>query len=236
MAVVQKLLCRVAEIIDHGSRVYTLLLQPQAPLPRFQNGQFLHLALDAYDPSAFWPDSRPFSIASPFKKRDLLRLSYSVQGAFTARMEAELFPGKTIWVKLPYGEFIIEPHRDAVIFAGGTGITAFSAFIESIDPQSPHKVNLFYGARTPQLLIYQTLIEQTLRLTPNLHVEYYAEENVIDGICPGRLSVPNDLIRRYDLVQPVCYLAGPPEMLKNLSSQLRDQGFPANDIRIDAWS
>ena len=30
----------------------------------FKPGQFLHLALDAFEPGGFWPESRVFSIAS----------------------------------------------------------------------------------------------------------------------------------------------------------------------------
>ena len=61
----QKLNCVVEQVIDHGERVYTLALRPERPVPRFRPGQFLHLALDPYDPSGFWPESRVFSIASP---------------------------------------------------------------------------------------------------------------------------------------------------------------------------
>ena len=54
MAVVQKFRCRVDKIIDFGEHVYQVHLRPERPLPRFRPGQFLHLALDSYDPSGFW--------------------------------------------------------------------------------------------------------------------------------------------------------------------------------------
>ena len=90
MATPQKLRCLVNKITDHGDHVYTVDLSLERPLPRFKPGQFLHLALDDYDPSGFWPESRVFSIASSITQRNVLRISYSVRGRYTARMENEL--------------------------------------------------------------------------------------------------------------------------------------------------
>ena len=70
-------------------------------------------------------------------------------------MEQEL-AGGVAWVKLPYGEFVIDPHSDAVLFAGGTGVTAFTAFLQSLQPAETSRVLLFYGARTPDLFVYAT--------------------------------------------------------------------------------
>lgn len=125
MGNIQKLPCRVQKIIDHGDRVYTVELLPERPLPRFKAGQFLHLALDDYNPSCFWPESRVFSIASSPTQRYYLRISYSVKGSFTTRMENDLHEGMLVWVKLPYGDFVIRDNGDVVLLAGGTGITAF---------------------------------------------------------------------------------------------------------------
>ena len=118
-------------VTDHGEHVYTVELEPSVVLPRFRPGQFLHLALDAYAPDGFWPESRVFSIASSPLERDRLSITYAVKGAFTSRMERELAPGRTAWVKLPYGDFVVDPGSDAVLFAGGTGITAFTAFLQT---------------------------------------------------------------------------------------------------------
>ena len=166
MATAQKLRCQVTRLVDHGEHVYTVDLRPERPAPRFRPGQFLHLALDEYDPSGFWPESRVFSIASAPTQRDLLRISYSVRGRFTARMERELAEGGWVWVKLPYGEFIIEDTSDIVLFAGGTGITAFTAFLDGLTPAFRHAVVVAYGARSADLLIYRGLIEARAALIP----------------------------------------------------------------------
>jgi hypothetical protein len=93
MSMARKIRCAVERITDHGDRVYTVELTPETPVPAFRPGQFLHLALDAYDPSGFWPESRVFSIASAPSQRRALRIAYSVKGAYTIRMEQELRAG-----------------------------------------------------------------------------------------------------------------------------------------------
>jgi ferredoxin-NADP reductase len=120
------------KIIDHGEQVNLLTLVPQHLAPRFLPGQFLHLAMDEYNPGDFWPESRVFSIASTPAERDLLHITYAVNGQFTTRMESELHPGAEVWVKLPYGEFIVGTGTSVCLLAGGTGVTAFTAFLAGL--------------------------------------------------------------------------------------------------------
>src|SRR4029079_11878322 len=166
----------VRSVTDHGERVYTVVLEPSLPVPQFKPGQFLHLAIDPYDGAGFWPESRVFSIASSPRERDRLQIKYAVKGAFTTRMEREVVPGATVWAKLPYGEFIIDPRRDAVLFAGGTGVTAFTAFLQSLTPEDAPRVVLFYGARTPALFVYGPWVEAGAKAVPSLTCHLVCEE------------------------------------------------------------
>ncbi|MEE9910722.1 MAG: FAD-dependent oxidoreductase [Deltaproteobacteria bacterium] len=242
MAVAQKIRCRVETILDHGNSVYTLFLKPERLLPRFRPGQFLHLALDEYDPSSFWPESRVFSIASSPGDRDGLILSYSVRGRFTARMESELACGRQVWVKLPYGDFVIEGTRDVVLLAGGTGITAFTAFIAGLTPEYGHSVYLAYGARSVALHTYRDLLDQQARKVPSLHLFYFAETGCPEtagdpggGLTSGCLSVSALWPRFTDPFTADYYLSGPPAMLKGLSQDLISHGIRPDAVRMDAW-
>ena len=245
MAVVQKIICKVEGIRNHGERVYTLDLQPERALPRFQPGQFLHLALDDYDPSGFWPESRVFSIASSPLQRRNLRISYSVRGRFTARMEKELHEGQHVWIKLPYGEFIIDGRSDIVLIAGGTGITAFTSFLDGLKPEFKHAVNLAYGARTRELLVYRPLLEQRAKEILQLKVLYFMEQEANNQFIPTVAAERNEYIGRISLpvlwpkirnpFEAIFYISGPPSMLKNVSQELRNAGIEAESIRIDAW-
>lgn len=232
----QKVHCTITQIIDHGERVYSVFLKPDSAAPRFRPGQFLHLALDPYSPGDFWPESRVFSIASAPTERSSLRITYAVKGEFTSRMESELQVGREVWVKLPYGEFTISPDSDVCLLAGGTGMTAFTAFLAGLQANYPHDVHLFYGARCPELLLFRPLVEQTGQRCPQLHPFYMVEQssNGTD-ILSGRINL--DLIWKSipDPLTVTYYLAGPPEMLRILKLELFQRKVSPNCIITDEW-
>ena len=232
----QKFRCVVTEIQDHGGQVYSVFLEPVTAAPRFQPGQFLHLALDEYTPGDFWPDSRSFSIANSPAERQSLRITYAVKGKYTMRMEKELFVGRQVWVKMPYGEFVVCNEHDVCLLAGGTGITAFTAFLAGLPENHDCQVHLFYGAQRPALLIYRPLVEAATRRCPALKVHFLAERDSDGTDClPGRIepeiilgSIPNPFSLFY-------YLAGPPAMVQTLTGELRQRGLAPEQIIADAW-
>lgn len=226
MAVTQKLASVVERIVAHGERVYTVHLRPERPVPRFRAGQFLHLALDPYDPTGFWPESRVFSIASSPAERDAVRITYAVHGRYTDRMERELAEGRQVWIKMPYGDFVVDAGADVMLFAGGTGVTAFTAFLEGLAADTPQRVALAYGARTDDLLIYRGAIERCAARVPSLSVAYVV----------GRPLAPDTVwpaLRRP--AETHYYISGPPSMLRGIGDALRGRGIRSEAIHIDAW-
>ncbi len=243
----RKIRCQVESVIDHGARVYTVDLVPGAPVPAFQPGQFLHLTVEPTTPSSFWPESRVFSIASSPRNRRRLRICYSVKGRYTTRMEQALEPGAEVWVKLPFGEFVIDDATPAVLIAGGTGISAFTAFLEALAPEIPRDVTLVYGARAPDLLLFKEDILGHLARVPRFRTLWFTESGG-DGQVRPAVARPNgpqwfDGRITLDSVWPllkapassVFYLSGPPSMLATLRPALVRRGVPPERIRIDAW-
>jgi ferredoxin-NADP reductase len=244
VAVTQKLGCVVERIVSHGERVYTLALRPEGRLPRFKAGQFLHLALDPYDPTGFWPDSRVFSIASPPAQRDSVRITYAVHGEFTARMERDLAEGRQVWIKMPYGDFVIEPDTDVVLFAGGTGVSAFTAYLETLTPASDGRSYVLgYGARTAELLIYKDVVDRCAARVPSLDVTFFVESGPIPSSrigeaarwLPGRVSVEALWTQIPRPHESNFYISGPPAMLRGIGADLRARQIAAEAIHIDAW-
>lgn len=232
----QKLRCTVERVIAHGERVYTLALKPERRAPRFRAGQFLHLALDSYDPSGFWPESRAFSIASSPVEREEIRLTYAVHGRFTERMEREAVEGRQIWIKLPHGEFVIDGRGDIVLFAGGTGVTAFTAFLEDVPRVEGRSITVAYGARTADLLIYRDVVERCARRTPSLSVMYFVEDpRGAPGCLSGRVSVDPVWATLDRPLSTAFYISGPPPMLKGIAAELRARSVVPENIHIDAW-
>jgi ferredoxin-NADP reductase len=239
MAVPRKLRCRVSRITDHSEHVYTLDIEPETRPPAYRPGQFLHLALDDYDPSRFWPESRVFSIASQPSTLPL-RISYSVRGRYTARMEKELSVGRQVWVKLPYGEFVVDATRPAVLLAGGTGITAFTAFVSGLKPDQDRPVFLAYGARRPELLIYRDLVEQQAAAVPSFCYALFSDSVAPSPqppvpLLPGCVSVASVWPMLQSPAESSFFLSGPPAMLTAVCADLQARGIKPEAVHTDAW-
>ena len=245
MATPQKLRCLINKITDHGDHVYTVDLAPERPVPRFKPGQFLHLTLDDYDPSGFWPDSRVFSIASSPAQRDHLKIAYSVKGRYTTRMEKELTPGQQVWVKLPYGDFVIQEANNVALLAGGTGITAFIAFIDGLTNEFHNNIFLAYGARKPQLLLYRDVIDAKAAANNGFHASYFVEtddqnksgstQEQSPEFFTGFLSIDAIWNQLENPQETTYYIAGPPAMIQALTGNLRKRDVTPEMIKVDAW-
>ncbi len=232
---------------DHGDQVYTVELIPLKRVPRFKGGQFLHLALDEYDPKGgYWPDSRVFSIAS-LPESETIVIAYSVKGSFTTRMANELSPGKEVWLKFPYGHFIIEnvvPEEvPIVLIAGGTGITAFVAFLQGcLDSNSRREIMLFYGVRKTSLILFGELLRDCQDSLPSFSVYLYSEQlDASDGsakpLAPNSGSLAfNEVWNRSPLERsPYFFLSGPPAMVAHFQSELHSNGVVDDKVIIDEW-
>lgn len=232
-----KLRARIDRIEEHAPDVRSFVLVPERPAPRFRPGQFLHLAIDPFDPSQHWPESRVFSIASPPDDRQRLRITVSALGRFTKRMMA-LSAGDYVWIKLPYGDFVVQADGNSplILIAGGTGITPFVSFFSGAPATNP--VRVLYGARRSDLLIYKhVLAEATVRL-PNLIWQAFVEDGAGPGERSGRLSVEAALAAAREAegqTGAIYYISGPPSMLAMFRAGLTGAGVEPARIRTDAW-
>jgi len=246
MANPARLQAEVAEVVEHASDLRSYLLRPLRRCPRFLPGQFLQLALDPYDPSRHWPESRPFSIANWPAAGEALRISVSRKGRFTGRMFDELRPGALVWLKLPYGAFAPAPRPDGacVLLAGGTGVTPFVAFLEAgpgarAGAAAEGEVQLHYGARTPALLVYREAVEACRARWPHLGLSLYVDDfagTPDPAVRLGRIDVGEIWA---GLVRPeaaVFYLAGPAAMIDAQRAALLGLGAAPTALVTDEWS
>ena len=243
MATPRRIPATVSEIQEHAAGLFTLILKPDGSIPRFKAGQFLHLAIDPYDPSNQWPESRVFSIASSPSRPETIRLTYIVKGQYTERMARELQPGARVWLKFPYGSFFIEADaaRETVLVAGGTGVTPFISFLEkACDEETSAPIRLFYGLRNLGLLTYQGCIEECLARLGGFRYQLFLEEPesgaaYLPEPVAGRLSVEAVQSRLDAPDEAVYYLSGPLAMIRVLRAGLLERGIAPERIRVDDW-
>jgi len=232
-----RLRARIDRIEAHAPDVRSFTLVPERPVPRFRPGQFLHLAIDPFDPSQHWPESRVFSIASAPSDRGRLRITVSAVGVFTKRMMT-LGEGDQVWVKLPYGDFTIQADKSnpLILIAGGTGITPFVSFFSGATTGAP--VRVLYGARRSDLLIYREVLERAVTQSPDLAWQPFVEENAGSGERSGRLSVEAALEAARGTGAPevaAYYISGPPAMLATFRAGLAAAGVESPRVLTDAW-
>jgi ferredoxin-NADP reductase len=237
-AIVEKVTC-------HTSDVATYRLHAAKRLPRFVPGQFIHLTLEPYDPASFWPESRIFSAANSVSDRRTIKLTISRQGVYTSKILDHLQEGDQVWAKGPYGEFTIESsqgYRHAIFIAGGTGITPFCAFIDVVLSQGVlpiEQATLYYGARTPDLLIYRPLAERCADEIPGFYVRYYTEQGAEESDTAIRTGLINLREIMHECAEPAdtaFYLSGPKGMIEAFRNRLIGYyQLSPQQVLIDAW-
>ncbi len=242
-----KIPATVIEIQDHGDGIYTLVFSSDRRLPKFNPGQFLHLAIDEYDPQGgFWPESRVFSIASS-RFDDKIVINYSVKGSFTQRMSTSLDVGSSVWLKLPYGEFVINKSvnedQSIVLIAGGTGISPYLSYLNEILAHPVHKqIQLIYGVRKRTHILQETVLMRCLDELEGYSFDLFIEEASGSDlpfqnplIHQGMISTDHIRQKGKMLANPVFFLSGPPQMIQYFKRFLLDEGIEETDIKIDEW-
>ena len=236
MANVTKVKAKVQKIKAYGSGVYEVEFSVPSRASRFLPGQFLHLTLDEYDPTTgWWPESRVFSIASE-PKQDYVTVVYSVKGSYTKRMEKELYIDKTVWLKLPYGDFFIQEATGPIaLIAGGTGVSPYWPYL--LNGQHTGEVHLFYGVREPSHILFKNklkwLVDQEW-FKLHLMVEDGSVEDLPSS--KGRLSTSLfQMTLNSQFTKANYYLSGPPSMIKLFQKELLEKGIDPHKIHIDEW-
>lgn len=222
--------------------VYSLVLLPSKRRFSFHPGQFLHLAIDQYDPSGgFWPDSRVFSIASS-PEAETIEIVYSVKGVFTRRMVDEIKTGDAVWLKFPYGNFIISTYihsaiEKIVVIAGGTGISPFLSFFRSgAAIQGVPDLHIYWGVKTPE--VFGIFPDMKRYMNGNSTIYLYCEEpgiTTLQNITPGMLPIKDILRDQGNCIQNLYFLSGPPRMIDTFKNVLLENNVPAQNIIIDDW-
>ncbi|MDR3246832.1 MAG: FAD-dependent oxidoreductase [Prevotellaceae bacterium] len=218
---------KIESIQNPASGVYTIEFSSPTKF-KFAPGEFLHLALDEYDPSGAWPESRCFSMQTSPQEENI-KITYSVKGEFTKRMENELVTGKEIWLKLPFGDLFTQEHdkTNTIFVSGGTGITPFlslftdESFAEYVEP------NLYAGFRNQDMHFYRKELALAKKINPAF--QYAAFYQDIDGMIK---------VEKVYIIHPdagAFFISGPPTMVKKFKQDLMAKGVNENIIKTDDW-
>lgn len=226
--IVKKYKSEVVSVENPIPDIRVVTLRPLEKAYKYNPGQFLHLALDEFDPARPWPESRCFSMQSS-PDQDTIKITFATKGKFTERMARELAPGKVICVKLPYGDLFSSGQDEgkAVFVAGGTGITPFLSLFTSAAFAAYKEPRLYFGVRNPSHHLYSAELEKAAAVNPSFRRTLLNEEK------DGRLDIQKIFTENGPAA--VYFISGPPAMIRSFKARLAADGVPPGNIRTDDW-
>ncbi|MDR3217843.1 MAG: FAD-dependent oxidoreductase [Dysgonamonadaceae bacterium] len=223
----KKYKAEIMSIQNPTSGVYTLEFSSPKKF-KFAPGEFLHLALDEYDPSSAWPESRCFSIQTSPQEENI-KITYSVKGAFTKRMENELVTGREVWLKLPFGDLFTQEHdkNNTVFIAGGTGITPFLSLFTDNSFAEYSNPNLYLGVRNKDLHFYHNELKKAKLINQDIQATVFYQDT--DGVI--------DIEKIYSMHPDAgaFFISGPPAMIKGFKQYLTGKGVEEDKVKTDDW-
>ncbi len=194
--------------------------------------QFTFLALRTEEG---W-DARPMSLASSPTRPNL---EYGVRTSESPfkRAFASLRPGDSVRLQGPFGDFVLEEDRPAVLLAGGIGITPLKGMAEYASDRSlPIEVRLVYSNSSEEEIAYRGDLEELERRNPHLRVIYtLTGDDVTKGWqgSVGRIDTRHLREAARGLDQPVFYVSGKPGMVVSVLNSLADMAVPEEDMRAE---
>lgn len=222
---------KIEKVIQETHNTRTLRLRLERPMP-FKCGQFVIVNAHVDGKT----EHRAFSISSS-PTQDFLDITVKVYppGKVSPFLYG-LAEGANLKIKGPYGEFIFDESRDAVLIGGGSGIAPLMAMIRYCsDKKLGTKLLLIYGVRTPKDLIFENELKELERKHRAQCV--FTVEQPDNGwhSDTGRMNM--ELIKRHvkDFSSPLFYICGPPAMADLVENGLQEMGVNKEKIKTDKW-
>lgn len=206
----------------------------------FNAGQYVDLEVPGEDGL-----TRAYSMANTPMMDDVLQFIIKVYdgGKFSSRLDdGTITPGLRLRAKGPYGTFVLRdrPERDLVFVAGGAGMSAVWALLNSlVNQRIPRNTTFYYGARTVDDLFY---VDEITELGDKLPAEFrfvpvLSHGDDADG-WDGERGMVHEVVERLegDLSNADAYLCGPPPMIDAAVPVLEMKGVPEDHIHFDKFT
>lgn len=215
----------------------------------FKAGQFVDITLLNPPETDGEGNTRGFSVSSAPHEPTLMVTTRLRDTAFKRVLKSMPLDSE-VKIEGPFGNLTLHNNatRPAVLLAGGIGITPFrSIVIHAAKEKLPHRIFLFYSNRRPEdsafLEELQALEQQnpsyrliaTMTEVEKSNRPWKGEVGLIDYRMLDRHLKPAATPQWYT-AGPIYYIAGPPQMVRDLQTMLTNAGVDDDDIRTEEFS
>ncbi|WP_423600331.1 NO-inducible flavohemoprotein [Roseateles sp. MS654] len=203
------------------------------PLPPFQPGQYLTLALDIDGCTV----RRNYSLSdAPGKPWYRISIKREDGGQVSTWMHDRVEVGTTLQVQAPAGEFTLDAGatRPLVLVTGGVGITPAMAMLESAAP-SGRPIRFIHAARHGGVHAFRARVDALAAAHDNVQA-LYVYDSPREGDTPHEIGVVTDalLARHLPADRDVdLYLLGPKPFMQAVYQAGRALGVPAAQLRYE---
>jgi len=229
---------RVVEILPQTATAKTFCFERvDGPLPPFRAGQYVNVMVTVEGVRT----SRPYSISSaPGAQRLELTVRNKPEGFVAPYLFNTLKVGDVLETTGPSGHFYYEPlidGEDLVFLAGGSGITPFMSMIrDTLQRQRPLRINLLYGNRMPEDVIFRVELEKLASSRSNFTFSLVLSEPP-EGYEGLRGFLDSTLIAQLvgDIKGRTFYVCGPRIMYDFCEAALKELNVPQRKIRHELY-
>lgn len=227
----------VAQVTDETPSTRTLRLTPLGrPVFPFRSGQFVTVFVTVDGVHT----SRAYSISSPPSRPYLEITVRRLPGGFVSRhLVEDVKVGDTLEVSGPAGFFYHEPLVDTdqlVFLAGGSGITPFMSMMrEAVETRGDVRIQLIYGSRTPDDVIFFDELSEMAVHQDNIAVHLVLSEppESYGGLC-GLLDAEMIDPLVGDIRGKTFFMCGPHAMYSLCTEALSSLGVPPWRVKKEA--
>ncbi|MDD2753828.1 MAG: FAD/NAD(P)-binding protein [Candidatus Portnoybacteria bacterium] len=195
----------------------------------YQPGQFVELSLPGFGEA-------PFAPCGGIKEK-YIELCVRNVGKLTARLHA-MKVGDRVAVRGPYGngawpagKYDFKVQKNLFIAVGGLGLAPLRSLLlgKNYFLGKDTKVQIFYGARNPQEMLFRHEYENWKKLKIKMELTIDKEH----AGWKGHTGLVTTLFDKCDVLQnSVAFLVGPPVMYKPVLERLKKLGFADEDIYL----
>jgi len=234
---------RVTDVVKESANVLSIRFEPAdgAPLPAFQPGQYVSVAVDLPDGRRqlrqYSLSDRPGigSFRISVKREDAL--AETPAGEISNWLHANVQVGSTLQVSHPFGEFTPDTEGDGpvVLLSGGVGITPMLSALKRIAEVNPRRRVIFaHAARDPGHHAFRAEVDTLTVAMPNLAVlSFYEDVQGAQDAIEGRMDPAR--LPAWPHEEADVYLCGPHKFMQAQWLALINAGVPVARLHREVF-